>query len=35
MKFESVNTTVLDQTLKGSHLTPKTKATKTKAKTLS
>lgn len=32
MKLESVNITVLDQTLKGSHLTPKTKATKIKAK---
>lgn len=30
MKLESVNITVLDQTLKGSHLTPKTKAAKIK-----
>ena len=32
MKLETINITVLDRTLKGSHLMPKTKATNTKAK---
>ena len=32
MKLETVNITVLDRTLKGSHRTSKTKAAKTKAK---